>query len=64
MKWWGRGSYDFMSTFAKVLLLVGIMCLALAGWSMMQGEIRDVIFGFGLGGFLLMCWRWTLGQSS
>jgi hypothetical protein len=51
-----------MITFAKILLLVGIMCLALAGWSLIQGETRDAIFGLGLGAFLLLCWRWALGH--
>jgi hypothetical protein len=51
-----------MSRFATLLLLVGLMCLALAGWSLIQGEFSDAIFGVGLGTFLLLCWRWALGQ--
>lgn len=53
-----------MTTFAKLSLVVGILCLALAGWSLIQGEVHDAIFGLGLGVFLLWCWRWTLGQST
>jgi len=52
-----------MITFPKVLLWVGVMCLALAGWALIQGESRDAIFGFGLSAFLLLCWRWALRQS-
>jgi hypothetical protein len=52
-----------MITFPKLLLAVGVMCLALAGWSLIEGEGRDAIFGLGLGVFLLLCWRWALGQS-
>lgn len=49
--------------FANLLLLVGIMCLALASWSLVKGEGGDAIFGLGLGVFLLLCWRWELGRS-
>jgi hypothetical protein len=52
-----------MTTFAKLLLLVGIMCVALAGWSLIRGEVHDAIFGLGLGAFLFWCWRWGLQQS-
>jgi hypothetical protein len=52
-----------MITFPKLLLFVGIMCLVLAGWSLIQGESGDALFGLGLGALLLLCWRWALGQS-
>lgn len=51
-------------TFPKLLLFVGIMCLALASWALLQGEFREAIFGFGLGALLLLIWRWALAQSA
>jgi hypothetical protein len=53
-----------MTTFGKLLLVVGIMCLALAGWSLIRGEVHDAIFGLGLGALLLWCWRWALRQTT
>ncbi len=52
-----------MVTFAKVLLLVGIMCLVLAVWSLLLGEFRDAGLGLALGLILLSYWRWELGKS-
>ena len=52
-----------MIVFAKLLLAVGVMCLALAGWSLIQGEFGDSLYGLGLGAFLLLNWRWALGRS-
>lgn len=49
-------------SFPKVLLAVGMLCLALAGWSFIQGEIRDAIFGLGLAALLLLYWRRELGR--
>jgi hypothetical protein len=51
-----------MITLAKLSLLVATMCMVLAGWSLIQGEIHDTIFGLCLGAFLLWCWRWGLRQ--
>jgi hypothetical protein len=53
----------FMVAFSRVLLFVGIMCLALAGSSLIQGEFGDALYGLGLGVFLLLNWRWALGRS-
>lgn len=55
-------SLRLMVRFEALLMLVGIMCLALGAWSLMQGEVRDAIFGVGLGAFLLLCWRWALDR--
>jgi len=52
-----------MITFPKILLFVGLMCLTLAAWSLVQGEAEDALLGLGLGAFLLLCWRWALAQS-
>jgi hypothetical protein len=46
-----------------LLLLVGILVLALAGWSLIQAEFGDTLYGFGLGVLLLLYWRWALGRS-
>jgi len=51
-------------TLPRVLLSIGIFCLALAGWSFIQGEIWDAIFGLGLGALLLLYWRWALGRRN
>lgn len=59
----GWVGYDSLKTFATLLLLGGIMCLALAGWSLIQGEAGDAIFGLGLGVLLLLYWHWALGRS-
>jgi hypothetical protein len=52
-----------MAVLEKLLLLVGVVCVVLAGWSLMEGELREAIFGFALGAFLLWCWRWGLKLS-
>jgi hypothetical protein len=51
-------------TFPRALLFVGILCLALAGWSFIQGEFSEGVFGLGLGTFLLLYWRWALGRRN
>jgi hypothetical protein len=43
-----------MGRFGALLLAVGLMCMALAGWSLIQGRVRDAIFGVGLGIFLVV----------
>lgn len=48
--------------FSRLLLIVGVICVALACVALVQGEVRDAAFGFGLGLFLLWCWRWALSQ--
>lgn len=47
-----------MITLPRVLLFVGVMCLALAGWSLIQGDTDDALRGLGLGALLLLFWRW------
>jgi hypothetical protein len=47
-------------TFPRALLVVGILCLALAGWSFIQGESSEGLFGLGLGASILLYWRWML----
>ena len=42
-----------------LLLLVGIMCLALAGWSLIRGEFGDALQGLAFGVMLLLYWRWA-----
>lgn len=50
-------------TLARASLAVGIVCVALAFWALMQGEAHDGVFGLALGAFLLACWRWALPRS-
>jgi hypothetical protein len=45
-----------MTMLAKILLLTGIVCVVLAGWSLIQGEVHSAILGFGLGVLLLLNW--------
>jgi hypothetical protein len=48
-----------MAIVAKVLLGVALMCLVLAGWSLIQGEVGEALLGFGFGILLLLYWRWA-----
>lgn len=50
-------------TLARASLAVGIVCVVLAFWALMQGEAHDGVFGLALGAFLLACWRWGLARS-
>lgn len=52
-----------MRIFTMTMLIVGIMCLVLAGWSLVRGEFRDAIFGLALGLFLFWCRREMLAMS-
>lgn len=52
-----------MVVLSKLSLFVGLMCLALAVWSLIQQEVGDALLGFGLGTLLLLYWRWALAQS-
>jgi hypothetical protein len=46
-------------TVRKLLLSVGVVCLALAVWSFLHGEVGDAILGLSLGILLLAYWRWA-----
>lgn len=52
-----------MITFPGVLLLVGALCLALAGWALIQGELWNASLGIGLAVLLLLYRRWSRGRS-
>jgi len=45
------------------LLIIGIGCLILAIWSILQGEIRDALLGVFLATVLLLQWRYRVART-
>jgi hypothetical protein len=53
-----------MAIVAKVALGVALICLLLAGWSLIRGEAGEAMLGLGFGVLLLLYWRWALAHGS
>jgi hypothetical protein len=47
-------------TLPRALLSVSVFCLALAIYSLLEGEVWDGVFGLALAALLLGFWRWSV----